>query len=165
MDTGQSFLKSQISNAVAQHKAFLESLKDHARQAEDPRFRDLCNKYIPLMSQHQGMLEQYQQSLGAEEGTTKKVMSTVLNLGKDLVDAARTDDFLRLVTDIVLARQGEDTFKTFREAGRELGLTQLHEIGEAGERGHDDYVRDANRLVQQLFVERARVAVPSMTSV
>lgn len=161
MDTGQSFLKSQIGNAVAQHKAFLDSLKDHARQAEDPRFRELCNKYIPLMSQHQGMLEQYQQSLGAQEGTTKKVLATVLNFGKDIVDAARTDDFMRLVTDIVMARQGEDTFKTFREAGRELGLTQLFQVGEAGERGHDDYVKEANRLAQQLFVERTRVAVPA----
>ena len=161
MDTGQNFLKSQIANAVAQHKAFLDSLRDHASQAEDPRFRELCNKYIPVMSQHQGILEQYQQTLRAQEGTAKKVMATVLNFGKDLVDSARTDDFLRLVGDIVMARQGEDTFKTFREAGRELGITQLQQLGEAGERGHDEYVREANRLAQELFVERVRVAVPA----
>jgi hypothetical protein len=161
METGQDFLRSQVNNAVAQHKSFLDSLKDHARQAEDPRFRELCNKYIPMMSQHQGMLEEYQQSLGAEEGTAKKVMATVLNFGKDIVDGARSDDFLRLVGDIVMARQAEDTFKTFREAGRTLGLTPLHHIGESGERGHDEYVKEANALIQRFFVERVRVGVPS----
>jgi hypothetical protein len=159
METGQDFLKSQVNNAVAQHKTFLDSLKDHARQAEDPRFRELCNKYIPLMNQHQAMLEQCQKALGAQEGTAKKVVASVLNLGKDLVDAARTDDFLRLVGDIVMARQGEDTAKTFREAGRTLGLAQLQEVGDAGERMHDDYVREANTLAQTFFVERARVGV------
>jgi hypothetical protein len=161
METGQDFLRSQVNNAVALHKAFVDSLKDHSRQADDPRYRELCNKYIPLMSQHQGMLEQYQQSLGAreQEGTAKKVVSSVLNFGKDIVDSARTDDFLRLVDDIVMARQAEDTFKTFREAGRTLNMQQLHEIGEIGEREHDQFVHDANKLIQQLFVERAGVAV------
>jgi hypothetical protein len=159
METGQDFLKSQVNNAVAQHKTFLDSLRDHARQAEDPRFRELCNKYIPTMSQHQGMLEQFQKTLGAQEGTAKKVVATVLNLGKDLVDSARTDDFLRLVGDIVMGRQAEDTAKTFREAGRELGMPQLQEIGDQGERMHDEYIREANRLAQELFVERARVGV------
>ena len=161
MDTRQDFLRSQVNNAVAQHKAFLDALKDHARQAEDPRFRELCNKYIPMMSQHQGSLEAYQKTLGGEQGTAKKVVSTVLNFGKDLLDAARSDDYLRLVTDIVMARQAEDTFKTFREAGRALGLAPLHQLGEEGERGHDQYVREANALVQQLFVERVGTSVPS----
>jgi len=60
---------------------------------------------------------------------------------------------LRLVGDIVTARQAEDTFKTFREAGRTLGIQRLAEIGETGERDHDEYVKQANRLAQQLFVE------------
>jgi hypothetical protein len=57
-----------------------------------------------------------------------------------------------------MARQSEDTFKTFREAGRQLGIQQLAQIGEIGERHHDDYVKEANRLVQQMFVEHARGA-------
>ena len=55
-----------------------------------------------------------------------------------------------------MARQAEDTFKTFREAGKTLGDARLHEIGEIGERHHDAFVREANRLAQQLFVEHVR---------
>jgi hypothetical protein len=67
-----------------------------------------------------------------------------------------------------MARQAEDTFKTFREAGRQLGIQQLAAIGDMAERHHDDYAREANRLVQQMFVENARgaehVVGPSATS-
>jgi hypothetical protein len=79
-------------------------------------------------------------------------------MAKDLADAPRQSDFLRLVSDIVMARQAEDTFKTFREGGRQLGIQQLADIGEVGERHHDEYVKEANRLVQQMFVEHARGA-------
>ena len=57
-----------------------------------------------------------------------------------------------------MARQSEDTFKTFREGGRQLGIQQLADLGDLGERHHDDYKNEANRLVQQMFVERARGA-------
>jgi hypothetical protein len=156
MDRGVDFLKSQISNAVMQHQTFLEALQDHEKQAEDPRFRDLCSRYIPIMQEHQRMLESYQKQLGAEAGVGKKAMGKVMGVARDLADAARESDFLRLVGDIVMARQSEDTFKTFREAGRMLGNTQLAEIGETGESHHDSYVKDANRLVQQMFVEHVR---------
>ena len=63
------------------------------------------------------------------------------------------DSLSQLHVDIVTARQAEDTFKTFREAGRTLGIQRLAQIGETGERDHDDYVKQANRLAQQLFVE------------
>jgi hypothetical protein len=86
----------------------------------------------------------------------KGLVGKALGAARDLADAARGDDFLRLVGDIVASRQSEDTFKTFREAGRQLGIQRLAEIGEHGERQHDDYNRDANRLVQQLFVEYVR---------
>ena len=52
-----------------------------------------------------------------------------------------------------MARQAEDTFKTFREAGRMMGNRTLQEIGDVGERHQDSYVKEANRLVQHLFVE------------
>jgi hypothetical protein len=55
-----------------------------------------------------------------------------------------------------MARQAEDTFKTFREAGKMMGYHTLHEIGDIGERYHDAYVKDANRLVQHMFVENVQ---------
>ncbi len=158
MDRGMDFLKSQINNAVMQHDTFVKNLVDHESQAEDSRFRDLCTKYIPVMQAHQRMLEDYQQEIGAEAGLAKKAMGKALGAARDLADAARESDFLRLVGDIVTARQSEDTFKTFREAGRQLGIQRLAEIGEKCERDHDRYADDANRLVQQLFVELARGA-------
>ena len=156
MDRGNDFLKSQVNNAVMQHRTFVENLVDHEKQAEDTRFRALCTKYIPMMQEHQRMLEQYQQEIGASEGTAKKALGKALGVARDLADAARESDFLRLVGDIVTARQSEDTFKTFREAGKALGNSRLQEIGEHGERGHDEYVKEANRLVQSMFVEHVR---------
>ena len=156
MDRGTDFLKSQVNNAVMQHRTFIENLVDHEKQAEDTRFRALCTKYIPMMQEHQRMLESYQQELGAEEGMGKKALGKALGVARDLADAARESDFLRLVGDIVTARQSEDTFKTFREAGKALGNSRLQEIGTHGERGHDQYVKEANSLVQAMFVEHVR---------
>ena len=156
MDRGMDFLRSQINNAVMQHQIFLDSLVDHEREAKDARFRDLCTRHIPIMREHQRMLEQYQNQLGAQAGVGKKVLGKALGIAKDLADVTRESDFLRLVQDIVMARQAEDTFKTFREAGRELGNEQLRQIGDTGERHHDEYVKEANRLCAQMFVEHVR---------
>lgn len=156
MDRGTDFLKSQVNNAVMQHASFLSALEDHEGQADDPRFRDLCTRFIPQMREHQRMLEDYQLKIGAEAGVAKKAMGKAMGIARDLADTARESDFLRLVGDIVMARQSEDTFKTFREAGKALGDSELARIGEVGERHHDDYVKDANRLVQQMFVEHVR---------
>ena len=156
MDRGIDFLKSQINNAVMQHQTFLKNLEDHESQAEDPRYRDLCSRFIPHAREHQRMLESYQAAIGAELGAGKKALGAALGVARDLADAARESDFLRLVGDIVTSRQSEDTFKTFREAGRVLGDAQLAQIGEVGERHHDDYAKEANRLVQQMFVEHVR---------
>jgi hypothetical protein len=157
MDRGNDFLKSQVNNAVVQHHAFLKALEDHESQAEDPRFRDLCTRYIGTMRDHQRMLEDYQSELGAPgAGVLKRALGATLGAARDLADSARESDFLRLVGDIVMSRQSEDTFRTFRDAGRTLGLSRLASIGEIGERDHDFYVREANRLVQQMFIERAR---------
>jgi hypothetical protein len=161
METGNEFLTSQVANAVMQHRTFLQSVEEHEGQAEDARFRDLCSRHIPRMREHQRMLEELARSLGADdEGVAKKIAGAAMGVAKDLADAARKSDFLRLVGDIVMARQSEDTFKTFRDAGRQLGLTQLAQVGELGERHHDDYVKEANRLVQQIFVEQVRGAQP-----
>jgi hypothetical protein len=164
METGIDFLKSQVNNAVMQHKSFLEALEDHEQQAEDARFRDLCSRHIPRVREHQRMLEQYQSALGAEAGEGKKFLGAVLGKARNLADAARESDFLRLVGDIVMSRQAEDTFKTFRDAGRALGNAQLAEIGELGERHHDEYNREANRLVQLMFIEHVRGPEPTTTT-
>ena len=156
MDRGKDFLKSQVNNAVMQHKTFVENLIDHERQAEDERFRALCAKFLPKAAAHQQMLEDYQRELGAELGAGKELLGKALGMARDLADAARESDFLRLVGDIVTSRQSEDTFKTFRDAGRQLGIQRLAQIGEHGERDHDEYAKDANRLVAQLFVEYVR---------
>src|SRR5690348_6681527 len=74
MDRGIDFLKSQINNAVMQHKTFVENLTDHASQAEDVRFRDLCTTFLPKASAHQQMLEDYQREIGAETGLAKKAL-------------------------------------------------------------------------------------------
>ena len=158
MDRGIDFLKSQVNNAVMQHRTFLQNLEDHERQAEDQRFRDLCSRHIPRMREHQRTLEQFQQRIGAETGVGKQLLGKALGVARDLADATRESDFLRLVGDIVTARQSEDTFKTFREAGRTLGIEELARLGEVGERHHDEYVHEANRLVQQLVVDHARGA-------
>ena len=68
MDRGTDFLKSQVNNAVMQHKSFLRALEDHESQAEDARYRDLCSRHIPNMREHQRMLEDYQKQIGAEAG-------------------------------------------------------------------------------------------------
>src|SRR3954469_15157145 len=118
MDRGTDFLKSQINNAVMQHKTFVENLTDHTSQAEDQRFRELCTSFLPKATAHQQMLEDYQRELGAETGMAKKMLGKALGVARDLADSARESDFLRLVGDIVTSRQSEDTFKTFRDAGR-----------------------------------------------
>jgi len=164
MDRGQDFLKSQVNNAVMQHETFLKNLEAHEGQADDPRFRDLCSRFIPHVREHQRMLEQYQQAIGAEAGAGKKALGAALGFARDLADAARESDFLRLVGDIVTSRQSEDTFRTFAEAGKALGDANLQQIGETGQRHHEEYVRDANRLVAQLFVEHVRGTDPTMST-
>jgi hypothetical protein len=156
MDRGTDFLKSQINNAVMQHQTFIDNLVDHEKQAEDARYRALCARIIPKAQAHQRMLEDYQAELGAETGAAKKVLGKALGVARDLADSARESDFLRLVGDIVTSRQSEDTFKTFREAGRALGIARLQQLGDMGEKDHDDYHREANRLAQQMFVEHVR---------
>ena len=156
MERGTAFLKAQMNNAVMQHRTFLENLIDHEKQAEDERFRALCSRFIPKATAHQQMLEAYQSELGAETGAAKKMLGKALGVARDLADVARESDFLRLVGDIVTSRQSEDTFKTFRDAGRALGLTTLAKLGEMGERDHDAYAKEANALVKEMFVELVR---------
>jgi hypothetical protein len=157
MDHGNDFLRSQIHDAVARHHSFLKSLEDHEAQAEDARYRDLCTRYIATMRDHQRMLEDYQSELGAPNaGPLARGSAPAGDAAPNLADAARASEFSRLRSDLLLSRQAEDAFRLFREAGRSLGLRRLAEIGNTGERDHASYARDANRLAQQMFIERAR---------
>ena len=156
MERGVDFLRTQVSNAVAAHRVFLRAVEDHESQSKDERYRELCVRSMPRILEHQLMLEQYQQALGSSEGLMKKATGMALGMVRDFADIVRDDDFTHLASDIVMARMLEDTFKTFREAGRTLGLQQLARIGEVGERHHDDYVKEANRLIQQMFAERVQ---------
>jgi hypothetical protein len=164
MQRGVEFLRSQVANAAAQHRVFLQAIEDHESQARDPRFRDLCMRFIPRAMEHQRWLEEYERSLSATnesllkrgEELAKKAAGMAFGVARDLADVVQEDDFMRLVGDIVLARQAEDTFKCFREAGRSLSLPELARIGEIGERHHDEYVKEGNRLAQQLFIERVQ---------
>ena len=156
MDKGTDFLKSQVNNAVMQHGTLLKNIEDHAGQAEDQRYRDLCTRYVTRMRDHQRMLEQYQASIGAETGAAKNLLGKALGAARDLADSVRESDFLRIVGDIVTARQSQDMFATFRVAGQQLGIAELQQLGEHGEREHEEFCRDANRIVQQMFVEHAR---------
>ncbi|HET9635343.1 MAG TPA: hypothetical protein VFP26_05380 [Gemmatimonadaceae bacterium] len=108
------------------------------------------------MRLHQRMLEEYQSQLGDGPGVASRVVGSAIGVVKDLADAAVANDYNRLIGDIVMARQSEDSFKTFREAGKMLGNRTLQEIGDIGERHHDAYVKEANRLVQHMFVERVQ---------
>jgi hypothetical protein len=156
MVRGTAFLRSQVNHVVAQHKAFVNALEDHEDQADDSRFRDLCARHIPHMREHQRMLEEYQSQLGADAGAVQRTVGAALSVARELADAAPADDYLRLVGDIVMARESEDIFKTFREAGKMMGYETLHEIGDIGERHHDAYAKEANRLAQQMFVEHTQ---------
>ena len=153
MDNGNAFLKSQIDNAVVQHRTFVSALEAHEVEADDSRLSDLCTRHLPHMRAHQRMLEEYQSQLDGSSGISKSRIRSAVNVVRDLADAAQENDHLRLVGDIMMGRQAEDTFRTFREAGKMLGDRTLREIGEIGERHHDAYAKDANRLVQHMFVE------------
>lgn len=157
MDHGNDFLKEQVYRAVVQHGAFLRALEDHEAQADDARFRDLCTRYISSMQQHQAMLENYASEVGPpDQASMKRSRDAALHVSRDLADTAVESDFQRLVRDLAMSAGAEDSFRIFREAGRTLDLRHLAELGEKGEREHDSYKRDANRLALQMFLERAR---------
>jgi hypothetical protein len=154
MQEGRDFLRAQVNNAIMQHRALLENVESHARQAEDRRFADLCQRAVPTLQQHQLMLEQYGRTIGAEgEKGLKKAMGAAMGMARDAADAMRDSDFLRLVGDIVMIRQAQDTFGTFAAAGTQIGEPRLGEIGQECERQHDTMQRDFNQLAQTLFVE------------
>lgn len=158
MDRGIDFHKSQVNNLVMQHQTFLRNLEDHEGQAEDTRYRDLCSRFIPHVREHQRMLDEYQQAIGAETGVAKKALGAALGLARNVADAARESDFLRLVGDIVTSRQSQDTFYTMQEVGRATNDQRLQQLGEMGLKHHEEYAREANRLAVQMYLDHMGAA-------
>jgi len=160
MDTGQDFLRAQLNNAISQHQALVTSIRDHAEQADDPQYRRLCERHIPGIEKHQTMLEAYGMSIGCEDGSgLKNVLGSVLGKARDAVDAMRGTDFLRVVGDIVMIRQSQDTFATFAIAGERLGDARLAELGRAGEKEHDAVQREFNAFCADSFVQHVQGTV------
>ena len=159
MDRGPDFLRAQVSNAVMQHRTLVENLRDHAGQAQDARYRELCTRWLPRMEQHQAHLEEYRATLGeAGGGGVKEAVGTLLGKARDAVDAVRNSDFLRLVGDIVTMRQSQDTFATFAAVGDRIAQPRLAELGRSCEREHDEMQREFNQLAQELFVDHVNAA-------
>ena len=172
MQTGIEFLKDQIDDAIAQHRTLVQSMTEHESDADDQRYRDLCTRHIAHMRQHQTMLEAFRESLredpaksGSSElaGMVRQAAGTAFAAARSLADAPQSD-YTQLVGDLSMVRQLEVTFKIFRDGGRQLGIARLAQVGEIAERHHDEYSADAKRLLQQMFVERARGAVDIVRS-
>ena len=148
MQSGIDFLRAQVDEATAIHSSLLESVIYHESEANDPRYRDLCDRHLPRMREHQLMLDELRATLGA--GTP----FPAIRVTRGVADAP-SSDYKRLSADLDLARRLEVTFKTFRDAGRSLRIDRLARLGETAERHHDDYSADAKRLLLQMFIERA----------
>jgi hypothetical protein len=102
------------------------------------------------------MLDEYRASLGEMSGQGfKGALGFVLGKAKDAADALRNDDFLRIVEDIVMIRQAQDTFGTFAAAGERIGEPRLAELGRQGVQEHDEMQREFNALGAEMFVRQA----------
>ncbi len=154
MDKGQDFLRAQVNNCISQHEMLLNSIRAHAEQADDGRFKALCSRHLPHMEKHQGMLEEYAKSIGVEDGNmVKNALGAVLGKARDVVDSIRETDFLRVVQDVVMIRQAQDTFAVFANAGDKLGDLRLAELGRTCEKDHESMQKEFNEHVTKLFVE------------
>ncbi|HWZ59746.1 MAG TPA: hypothetical protein VNW46_12285 [Gemmatimonadaceae bacterium] len=156
MERGLDFLKAQVNHVAAQHQTFLDMLAEHRQDARDGRFRALCARFLAPMHQHQEMLEHYQQSLGTETGAGTRAIARAAGFVRDLADRARDNDYHKLLADMAVSRQCEDTFWTFRQAGMQLGDARLERLGDIGWGGHDEYGTEARQLATILLIEYTR---------
>src|SRR3954467_15998899 len=108
MQSGIEFLRIQVEEATAVHSSLLESMIYHESEANDSRYRDLCDRHLPRMREHQLMLEELRSTLGAGDVFRRT------RVPHSLADA-RVSDYERLAFDLDLARRLEVTFKTFRD--------------------------------------------------
>src|SRR4051812_3335070 len=128
MKSGIEFVKSQIEGAIATHGALIESMDSHEAEANDARYRDLCERHLPHMREHQLMLQELRtvistvQAANPVEGVAnvvEKAANTAIGIARSLADA-KISDYERLASDLNLARELEVQFKTFRDAGRSM---------------------------------------------
>jgi hypothetical protein len=163
MQSGIDFITAQIDDALVAHAALLQSMDWHESEADDSRYRDLCDRHLPRMREHQAMLEVLRADMektrsGASPdrpASATRHAPRTSNIPRSLADAPLSD-YERLASDLNLVRRLEVVFKTFRDAGRTLRIDHLAKVGELAERHHDDYSADAKRLLLQMFVERAQ---------
>jgi hypothetical protein len=157
METGREFLIAQLNNAIVQHRSLVDSLRQHAEQADDPRYQQLCLQALPKTERHQVMLEEYGKAMHADGAAgIKGALGAVFSKARDAVDAMRETDWLRVVGDIVMIRQSQDTFGTFARAGERLGESRLTELGRMGEQEHDELQQRFNAYAAELFVSHAQ---------
>jgi hypothetical protein len=162
MHKGKDFLRAQVSNAVMQHRALVDNLTDHAKQAEDARYKQLCEQWLPKVTEHQYALEAYRATLGEVSGEgLKGFLGSALGKARDAVDALREDDFLRIVGDVVTIRQSQDTFATFAAVGDKLGEPKLAELGRHCAADHARMAEEFNLAAQESFVRNAQAVSES----
>ena len=65
MLSGIDFIRAEVDDAVAVHSSLLQSMQSHEAEANDPRYRDLCDRHLPHMREHQLMLEELRTVLGS----------------------------------------------------------------------------------------------------
>jgi hypothetical protein len=170
MPSGIEFLRTQIDQAATINSALLESMIYHESEANDPRYRDLCDRYLPRTREHQLLLEDLRGTLGAAKGSNPPaelagaIRKSAAGVARSLADAP-VSDYKRLVSDLDLVRRLEVAFKTFRDAGRALRIESLAQLGDIAERHHDDYSADAKRLLLQMFIERADGAADTLRAI
>src|SRR4051812_42373100 len=70
MQSGIDFIKGQLDQAIALHSSLVASMTNHEGEAEDTRYRDLCERHLPHMRQHQSMLEEFRLVIGAGQQPT-----------------------------------------------------------------------------------------------
>jgi hypothetical protein len=158
MQSGIDFLRSQVAEAASVHASLLESMIYHESEANDPRYRDLCDRHLPRMREHQLMLEDLRATLSGKGDFPP------IRIPHAFADSP-ISDYKRLSDDLDMARRLEVTFKTFRDAGRTLKIDGLARLGEMAERHHDEYSSDAKRLLLQMFIERAHDATEGLRTV
>jgi hypothetical protein len=157
MQTGQDFLRAQVNNSIMQHQALLTAVREHMEHGDAPPFRALCARHVPILEHHQRLLEAYAHSIGTPGGgTIKNVVGAVLEKARDLAESFRDSDFLRVVGDVVMIRQSQDTFNAFAHAGDHLHDAALAELGRGCAHDHDTMQREFNTYAVSLFVDLVR---------
>lgn len=172
MKSGIDFLRAQVDSALSLHASLIQSMDSHESEASDPRYRDLCERHLPHMREHQRLLTDLQGELGAPTASAPASIARAIGqtagsaagIIRSLADAP-VSDYERLASDLDLVRRLEVVFKTFRDAGRSMKIDRLARLGEIAERHHDDYSADAKRLLLQMFVERVQGAADILRSV